>query len=58
MSNPSSAQIYRDVARRLREQAVAGTPEIQKDLEATAHKYDLRAESVEMADSESRQTRH
>jgi hypothetical protein len=55
MSNPSSAQTYRDVARRLREQAAAGTPEIQKDMEATARQYDLLAESVELSDPEIRQ---
>jgi hypothetical protein len=58
MSTPFRAQIYREVAHLLRELATASTSEIQKDLEATAHKYDLRAESVETADSEIRQIRH
>ena len=52
MSTPFRAQIYRDVAHLLREQAAASTPEIQKDIEATARQYDLLAESVEMSNSQ------
>ena len=48
MSTQFRAQIYRDVAHLLRQQAAASTPEIQKEMEATARQYDLLAESVEM----------
>jgi hypothetical protein len=49
MSTQFRAQIYRDVAHLLRQQAAASTPEIQKEMEATARQYDLLAESVEMS---------
>jgi ABC-type phosphate transport system ATPase subunit len=52
MPTPFRAQIYRDVAHLLREQAAASTPEIQKEMEATARQYDLLAESVEISNSE------
>ena len=52
MLAPFRAQIYRDVAHLLREQAAASTPEIQKEMEATARQYDLLAESVEMSNAE------
>jgi hypothetical protein len=52
MSTPLRAQIYRDVALLLRELTAASTPEIQKEIEATARQYDLMAESVEMSNSE------
>ena len=52
MSTQFRAQIYRDVAHLLRQQAAASTPEIQKEMEATARQYDLLAESVEMSNSQ------
>jgi len=52
MSTQFRAQIYRDVAHILPQQAAASTPEIQKEMEATARQYDLLAESVEMSNAE------
>jgi len=52
MSTQFRAQIYRDAAHLLRQQAAASTPEIQKEMEATARQYDLLAESVEMSNSQ------
>jgi hypothetical protein len=44
---PSHAHTYREVAKRLRRQAAANSPEIRSDMEATARQYDRLAESAE-----------
>jgi hypothetical protein len=58
MPHPFRAQVYRDIAHLLREEAAASALETQKNVEATARHYDLLAKSVEDSiKSEVRQSR-
>jgi len=48
MASQFSAEVYRDVANRLREQTnFANSLNVRADMEAIAHGYDLMAEGIE-----------
>jgi hypothetical protein len=54
MPTPFRAQVYRDVAKSLREQALyAASTEIRSNMESIAHRYDLMAAGAQQFEGKS-----